>query len=514
MPLTRLILAGFMGLFASGCMSTTLARACQHDSDCADNEVCFVDGCGDPGAGLAVEVSPSAYGSAATQDFALDSLGATQDLGLSGASALEGGLERSEAGATEPFTSRVTFVVNGGSAVIPDVPRHFQSSVVTPVGSYKVPLSTGIYTLVVEPDDPSIPPFVRPNLLVGAGQTLPLDVQFVPEADLFKVQGILLSDVNPVTTAVLEVQAFSQVTHLPVSQRSPVSALGEFALFVDPAVHQEHGFLIQATPRDAGALVPSKSFTVPDVAVLATPLYLGALGNPQLLSGIALAPDGSPVNNATVYVEGAFSGGTFSSARVFTTPDGAFQLSTLPSLPGSALSLVVVPPANQLAGTARVALDQIIASGEVVCPARLAVEGNVIRPEGTPAVNVQVSAEGLAGPVAIPPGASGVTGNDGHFSLKLEPGTYRLDFEPVDLPRASRFVTLTDAASAQLQDLSLSKGRRVSGTVIVPGDPHNYLPALVRYFRVGVEDGKPSGVLLDESYTDTSGHYSVLLPTR
>jgi hypothetical protein len=116
--------------------------------------------------------------------------------------------------------------------------------------------------------------------------------------------------------------------------------------------------------------------------------------------------------------------------------------------------------------------------------------------------------------VAIPPGASGVTAGDGSFTLPLEPGQYRLDFEPADLPRLSRFVTLTDAASAELQDLTLSKGRRVTGTVVVPSDAQLLLPALVRYFRIGVEDGKPSAILLDETYTDASGRYSVLLPTR
>ena len=94
---------------------------------------------------------------------------------------------------------------------------------------------------------------------------------------------------------------------------------------------------------------------------------------------------------------------------------------------------------------------------------------------------------------------------------------YNFHFDPVDLPRMSRFITVEEGSSTDVGELVLSKGKRFTGTITLAGsDPTRPAGfALVRVFRIGVDDGgDPAAVLLDETYTDANGKYSVLLPTR
>jgi hypothetical protein len=106
---------------------------------------------------------------------------------------------------------------------------------------------------------------------------------------------------------------------------------------------------------------------------------------------------------------------------------------------------------------------------------------------------------------------------------------YRQDFLPTDgFPRASRFVTVGAgtgrdpgaAATQQLPDFALSRGRRVTGRITSIPDRTGHgviVPApyaTLKFFRVTQVDGKPAAFLLAEGVADVSGTYSVLLPTR
>jgi hypothetical protein len=211
----------------------------------------------------------------------------------------------------------------------------------------------------------------------------------------------------------------------------------------------------------------------------------------------------------------AAGGGSFTSATVHTDSQGGFQLTTLPPMTGANLEVVAVPPAGVVAGTARVSLTNTQNPLTLACPRRLQVTGRLLRPDGPPALAASVTAEPVMGPTpadALPLGGDTTTDINGQFSLFLEPGQYRLDFQPSDLPRMSRFLVLTDVFSAQLADLTLSHGKRVTGIVTITNDLE-VVPAvlsLVRFFRV--DDS--TAVLLGETYTDNAGRYSILLPTR
>jgi hypothetical protein len=186
---------------------------------------------------------------------------------------------------------------------------------------------------------------------------------------------------------------------------------------------------------------------------------------------------------------------------------------------GANLNVVAVPPAGVASGTVRTPLLSVDTPLTLVCPPRLPVTGRLLRPDGTPAINVAVTVEAIAGPTPdalLPPGGNATTDISGGYSLYLEAGQYRLDFQPLDLPRLSRFVTLTDVNSAAISDLTLSLGKRVTGTIQISGSsgptPANL--ALVRIFRISNDTDAPSSVLLGEAYTDNSGKYAILLPTR
>ena len=128
------------------------------------------------------------------------------------------------------------------------------------------------------------------------------------------------------------------------------------------------------------------------------------------------------------------------------------------------------------------------------------------------------------------PGAGDQTTTDetGAFSLKLDPAIYRLDFIPRgQLPRTSRFAAVpADPASAggyrivQIADVFLSKARKITGVVSAVASQEIGTPSIapltrLRFFRVTTAvDGRLSSTLLAETVTDSTGRYSVYLPSR
>jgi hypothetical protein len=72
------------------------------------------------------------------------------------------------------------------------------------------------------------------------------------------------------------------------------------------------------------------------------------------------------------------------------------------------------------------------------------------------------------------------------------------------------------ASAIDLGEFTLSKGRRVTGTVFWNGElgfiPSHAANAKVRFFRLTTIDGKPGATLLGEAVTDSYGYYGVVLP--
>ncbi len=175
------------------------------------------------------------------------------------------------------------------------------------------------------------------------------------------------------------------------------------------------------------------------------------------------------------------------------------------------------------------------ALGNIACPDKVIAQGNVYTNDEANAPGVRVMAVPIQAlpcpPRSCPlPGAGDQTTTDdtGAFSLKLDPAIYRLDFIPGgQLPRTSRFAAVpADPAPSggyrpvQIADVFLSKARKITGVVSAVATQEIGIPTIapltrLRFFRVTTDvDGRLSSILLAETVTDSTGSYSVYLPTR
>lgn len=518
---------------------------CNDDSECSGEQVCFPDGCGDPGRDIVVEVVPGAASGQLAQDFAVEKVLPSLDFQAFAPPVIQGVITQDSSNSSElPYNGEVSVRVTGESLLIPGRSRSFQYTVQPDQGAYQVPVASGHYALTFTPAEPVLPPRQLSGQTVNPGDVHEINERFPAISSLMRIDGrlVLTAESNAVPQTAMEIQALDPVTSAPLSQRSRVSSgqltsTGDFYLYIEQGAGNGD-VLLRATPKESTALVPSKTFVISLANRMTGPLELGDYGAPVNVSGRIVDELGRPVAGATVLLEGKVNGGgTFKCQRSSTASDGTFSLQTLPSAPSEALTLVAVPPAESEAAPLRVDVPVSAAApilGDFVAPQKIVVGGNLFRPDSNPATQVIVRAEPVAKLDDHPlPSATteGATDDFGSFALKLAPAIYRLDFVPSDFnPRVSRFVIVRPTtgsmgesvmAPIQLPDFSLSRGRTVTGTISsIPAQLSiNQTPvpapnAAVKFFKVVSFEGKLSHVLLAEGLADSTGSYKVVLPTR
>jgi hypothetical protein len=519
-----LLATGCTSLFENGKQPVAL---CQNDSDCGRDEVCFVDGCGDPGKDIAVEVTPSASDGPYAQDFAVDELEGNQTLQLFATAHLAGNVQRDQdTGGPVPYTSPVTVVASGQSQLIPGLFRHYEATFTPLDGRYSLPVGSGAFSVAAVPSDLGLPPLFSSELDVSPGHDTGFDLTFPRPGELATLGGQLQLSDGSAPTVSLRVQAVDGDGR-PLSQAVPVAPTGDFTLTVQSAVLDAAQITLKVSPVDTLAPVPEVSFAVRPLDPLGT-LVLADVGAPVGVKGLLRSPSGAPIAGASVHLEGPVEGGGFFRSQIAQTDDGgSFELQSLPS---AGLTLLAVPPAGTAAGLLQttVAIDGGTDLGGVSAPARIEITGTVRTPDGAPASGVTVIAEPLAaldGNHPLPPsGDQATTDGDANFSLLLDPAQYRIDLVPGDkLARTSRYVTIDPAQAPggqqALAPFVLSLGRSVNGHIEIlgadGGSGRSAALARVRFYRrIALEDGGTSSVLLDQAYADQSGSYTVLLPTR
>lgn len=509
--------------------------SCRSDSECGDTQVCFPEGCGDPGKNIVVEVVPNPKGGLYAQDFRVDDLRSEHNLELFDPPTLQGQVRvESATSSSTSYGSPVTLRMTGESLLIPGVVRRHETTFTPEDGGYSLPVGAGNYAITLVAPNTELPPLFD-SREVRPGRSETLDFLLPAPALLLRLTGKVLRHDGLPMDVDLEIQALDE-TLRPLSQRVAVKrTTGEFSLALPPSVEWFSNVNLLVLPLSADALVPQKMFNVDPREPLQAALSMGDYGVPVKVSGRVLGPDKKPVSQATVYLQGRVGGGgQYRSQKVLTDEGGAFEVLTLPSSGEATMTLNIVPPAGALAGltlkSVSVARASTVTLADITCAARVKVRGTLQLPSGSlPAVGARVVAEPVGEVAGWPRPALGAealrtTDESGQFELLLDPGQYRFDFLPTEgLPRVSRIVSVlpADATSPEpvmeLSPFTLSKGRRITGLVSISG-ARLMEPAVpyasVRFFRVVNVEGKPSALLLSQTLTDQSGNYSTTVPAR
>ncbi|AGC45209.1 hypothetical protein MYSTI_03903 [Myxococcus stipitatus DSM 14675] len=530
--LLTLVVSGSTGCALIGEEPGAPVLVCRSDADCSNNEVCFVDGCGDPGQDIVVEVTPNPALGLYAQDFPVGRLRADHNLELFNEASLRGTTLRSAPSApARPYSEPLFVRAVGTSALIPGVARYHEAVVVPDNGKWTMPVAaTGQYAVTLLAQDPSVPPQTTQGT-VSPGEAVAMQWQLPSANAVVPMQGQVTRHGGAPLDEDLRVEVLD-ATLAPLSQQRLVSrATGHFSLSLAPEAAHMNTVLVRVSAAGEGSLLPQQTFTVDPRAPLPAPLELGDFGTPVRVSGRVVALDGKPVVGALVSLRGRVSGGgSFQSPVAKTGPEGRFELRSLPSPNEGPLQLVVIPPASSSAGLtvapAVVARSDTVLS-DVVCVNRRVARGRLFQPDGiTPAAGVRLSAE----PVEAIPGrllppnlaTETLTDGSGEYVLRLDPALYRLDVVPGEnLPRVSRFISMLpgdDSTEQSVPAFGLQRGRTLHGRVALrgrePGVPPGMPFASIRFYRVVNVEGRPASVLLAQSVTDTLGRYTALLPVR
>jgi protocatechuate 3,4-dioxygenase beta subunit len=533
-----------------------LNGACVADDECASGQLCFAEGCVDPGKNVVVEVSGDAASQYFARDFAIEqgSLGTSRDFSLGAPLLLQGEFQREKSSAVDPtnrsfYSDAVVVRAQGTSLLIPGINRTFEQRFDKPErGYFQMPLGAGLFRVTAVPVDTAVPPASFDNVrLEPSGLNLAnasVTFAFPAVEGAVSISGRLLLRFDgskfpaveeALTKSAVDLQAFDPLTREPLSQRFPVSSgqpgsRGDFSMTLSPKVKSLRSIILLASPREATALTPQKSFPVQIPLASSLMLEFGDYGEPAKVAGNVVGPQGQPVANAQVVLEGEVKGGGhFRSRTVSTDSDGRFEIVALANAPEKTFMLTVLPQAGDVASLTRVAVslnrqgDRFeLGEKTIRCGERTLVEGTVLQSNGAAALDVTIRAAEMpheAQPHGLPlETAETVTGKDGSFALRLDPADFRLELSPRFLgPLASRFISvpsvgLTPPTPIHLREVVLSSGRRVSGVVRAAGAsgeapvPH----AALRFFRVA---GTPSvAVPLGSTVADGQGNYSLVVP--
>jgi hypothetical protein len=319
------------------------------------------------------------------------------------------------------------------------------------------------------------------------------------------------------------------------SNLARTDAAGKFVLRVQRslAAQAPGPLVVELAPADGGQPRPSLLVEVaagqPNLGTLRLPAYPAAV--PVTIPVFAELTS-LPVAGATVQMQATLPGGIGGMARYIrsaqTGANGRATLPLLPAPPGGASPLItymvkIVPPAGAdtrarcLPGYAiGPAAEGTALGAPVTLPPKVRLEGVLTQANGDAAGAVTVRAtrrgdlfkEECLGDLASPP-AETRTSAMGAYSMLLDPGDYRLDFQPdrgTALPHhVEENVPLPNSA---LHNVVLPPPVMVEGLVTSP-EGVALSKAEIRVFGAGPEAG---GQLRGVATTGADGRFRLVLP--
>jgi hypothetical protein len=390
----------------------------------------------------------------------------------------------------------------------------------------------------VPPADLTIPTY-RWAVTASASITLPL-----PSDDVL-VDGQLLNSIGAAlpTSASFVARVFqngSQVGNAPAVQSN-----GRFEVRIPSVVTADPVtlFLAPSSPSSTDPWFLSSPFTAAPGENLGT-IELPAYVTTGTFFQVATVDQGSPVDGITIAAQTSLGnpvissglGGTAAFAGSTVTQDGGIaQLSLVPGTAKPLDYLVLATPpvgspyAIQCVGPQATPggpdPKHAVTLATIRLDRRPVLKGTVLDADGDPVPDLTVTATGTPNPPSsklacspAPVSAGTLTDAQGAFALPLDPGTYRLDYDPPQglmVPRwTTASLTITPDLPAQ-PAVILPRATWLTGTVR-DASGATVASAGVRFFSVCTDPTSCPGALgptlVAATFTDAAGNFQVPVP--
>jgi hypothetical protein len=542
-----LLMVGAAAAVVSGCRSSAIAvTGCKTDLDCG-GLACVASVCvarDAPAGSWSIELVPPNDSTAATTEingFAFDGSAVTWT--TRGKVTITGNLG---SGAT----------INGASHVIATVPatipgrpdlqfegdwpassKDKATQFMLSVPDSLLGMNAVMSVLPTPPDDSKQAP-------ISVATKLTMDMWLTFPSDTLTVHGRLVSALLTPRKGFLA-RAFQG--SLLVSNVGETQTDGTFSLTVpsgnvagDPA----HKITVELAPKDDTSADPR--FISHEMALSATTdlgdLRLPASGDPNAFRFDVLSDSvsGAPVSGALVRARAGISGSPDGSADYsrsgLTDAQGSVNLSLLPGTADALrpYDITVIPPPNSAYGIACLPTFPLGTGGTAMAPAlarkialppRAVIAGNLTSADQSAAANMTVvatrtdsGATGCSTAVAAP--ASVTSDKTGRYTLLLDPGIYRIDYDP---PAGAAIPRLTESAVVvkgdARRDVTLPEASLVEGTVNGP-DGLPVPSVVIHLFRIGcggagrpcTGPGRVEPLLRAVGRTDAKGVFRLIVP--
>ncbi|HEX4404147.1 MAG TPA: hypothetical protein VH560_04920 [Polyangia bacterium] len=551
-----LVVVTTFALSIAACSRGTTASAggCASDDACGDGNACLAGTClprAAPPTAWACEVEPKTDSASADTELTHASgpsdafdLTATASVTITGkltfdASAIP--LTTAHLVLTTPSAipgradlQYETDLIQSPTAAAPAAPAFAFSVPKTVIGN-----AGTLLVLPTAPDDATHPPA---TFAVTLTTSLALQVS----SKTFAVQGRLLSVLGDAQNGLVARALQDGALASNVVLTGAKAADGAFTLVVPMdrvAAPGATAITVELQPAATDAADPSfwsKPITLASDTDLGD-LHLPAFSQPDVFNFVVRGDtdDAPPVAGAivrakTLLAEDA-TGTTDFLRDGMTDGTGVAHLSLLPGSAGAlrTYDVSVVPPVGSSFATQCLAAFPLSAGGNlpaITLSRRALLTGTVQSSQGAPVAGVVVLAtlsapDPTAAPSpcaqdAGPAAATTTTGVDGTFTLRLDPGTYRFDYDPTagsPFPRLTEPSVVVGATGART--IQLPAGALVEGTLRDSGGQPLPL-AGVRFYQIVCTSPAtcigPTRVapnLLAQAHSDGNGHYRAVIPT-
>ena len=490
--------------FVGGCkINAAPTPSCVKDIDCSGGAACSNGTCIPRAARgtWAIEMLPSSDSSAAQTQLAMVSFSSERPNQLTADAkvTITGDLPEGEA-----FIGDSHVIATFQTPIPGHADLHFQTdwltppmTASTPPFSLAVPASTlgsNVTFLItpLPPRDLGQPPANIQGKLAAANHLM------IDHSSWFVTGTLVTPDLNLAGGFVAHALSGGQI----VSNTATVSVGdGRFRVEIPKQVAQAAAtalgqpITIEIVP--SGSQYTTPRFTTPPITVTAdmelNNLNLPAIGVASLFRFKVAGPDQKPVSGALVRAHTVLASdesGLSDLVRDGTTDmSGNVDLPLLPNSNGGTQSydVAVIPPSGSVlgiscvsgiainggqnpggAGTAPVAAQLSLSTKATLSGTVTSAEGSAIGGVAIAATRTALDPASNCSSMVVSSSASGISKADGTFQLMVDPGTYRLDFDPpagAAVPRLTQTGVVVTVGSTAMGPVGLPSGELVNGSV-------------------------------------------------